>query len=102
MRTGSRGAGGPSSGKGGRGLPIAVERVKGWFHPWGAGAPGREHGVPLLPGATESGDGAGGGSRTPKGRSPADFLTFYGFRRPRFRAASEVWGLDYLFTIPRT
>ncbi len=35
-------------------------------------------------------DGAGGGTRTPTGKSPTDFLTSYGFRRPR-DARFVVW-----------
>jgi hypothetical protein len=47
-------------------------------------APTREHVSRCFP-AREmmEKNGASGGSRTPMGLRPADFLTHYGFRRPR-------------------
>lgn len=41
--------------------------------------------------------GAGGGTRTPTGKSPTDFLTHFGFRRPVL--TGQVCGLDYPFTV---
>ena len=41
----------------------------------------------------EKGGGAGGGTRTPTGISPTDFLTIYGFRRRHLCATGALAGL---------
>jgi len=74
----------------------------GWFHPW---APGREHRVPLDPGARDREKVMvwAEGGRTLTSRGSTDFHTVYGFRRPTrlFGATRLVCGLDYPFTVPR-
>jgi len=47
--------------------------------------------------------GAGGGTRTPTGKSPTDFHTIYGFHRPALasKGFGVVCGLDYPFAVPR-
>lgn len=72
----------------------------------GEGPAGSPRASSMVSGPSSTSLGAGGGTRTPTGLRPTDFLTSYGFRRPVSAPLAPmrfvVWTIPSPYPVPRS